>query len=348
MAHTDSSTVERKNKHLTQTERGEIQGLHKQGLGPRAIARELGRPASTIKRELDRGSVEQLGSNLKVTRKYFADTSQCVYETNRQNCGRKRRWLMEAASPFLGWAVKKMLQEKWSPDVCVGRARAQGDWEVPIPCTRTLYTYIDDGLLDVKNIDLHLKVRRSTKKRRSRQHKKVLGPSIEERESDVDTRGTVGHWEIDTVRGKRTKGQALLTLTERSTRKEIVRRLSEPTAEAVNAALTDLFKGYGHQAPSIFQTITADNGGEFSDLHDWCQHQNVRAYFAHPYASFERGTNERHNELLRRFIPKGKAIQEIPDETIERAEAWTNELPRKILGYQTPDEAFEAAIQGAG
>ncbi|MFB4161289.1 IS30 family transposase [Geomicrobium sp. JSM 1781026] len=96
---------------------------------------------------------------------------------------------------------------------------------------------------------------------------------------------------------------------------------------AVNVALTEVLVGYGDRASSLFQTITADNGNEFSDLHTYCQSKGIRVYFAHPYVAFERGTNERHNELLRRFIPKGKAIHSVPDKNIEQAEKWVNKLP---------------------
>ena len=349
MAPPDFSTENRKNKHLSTYERGQIAAYWKEGWSFRAMGRALGRASSTIKREVDRGSVDQRDTTWKRSKTYFPDTGQRVYEENRQRCGRKRHHLVEKAGSFLAWATTQMLQEKWSPDVCVGRARQQGGWEhAAIPSTRTLYTYIDAGLLDVKNIDLALKVRRSAKKQGGRQHQKVLGPSIDERDPEVETRETAGHWEIDTVRGTRSRDEALLTLVERATRQVLVRRLPEPTAAAVNEALNGVWTAYGEEVPTIFQTMTADNGSEFSELHAWSQTREVSVYFAHPYASYERGTNERHNGLLRRWIKKGQAIWKVTDETITRAEQALNQLPRKILGYQTPQEAFDIAFPGAG
>lgn len=90
----------------------------------------------------------------------------------------------------------------------------------------------------------------------------------------------------------------------------------------------------------VFKTITADNGSEFSELSDQGQGLGIDVYFSRPYASWERGTNERHNGLIRRFIKKGQAIHTYTDERIDDVENWMNTLPRKILNYQTPGEAF--------
>src|SRR5699024_8552254 len=137
MAHPDSSIVNRKHKHLSKYERGQIEAYRKEGWSFRAMGRSLGRPASTIKREVARGTVEQRDSNWKISKKYFPDTGQRVYEENRQKCGRKRQYLVEASQTFLDWATGKMLNEKWSPDVCVGRAKVQSDGDVLIPSTRS-------------------------------------------------------------------------------------------------------------------------------------------------------------------------------------------------------------------
>src|SRR5699024_5843689 len=229
-------------------------------------------------------------------------------------------------------------EEKWSPDVVVGYAKRLGKFEY-VPSTKTLYNWIDEGKLSVINMDLAMKLRRSTKKAKSRKHKKVLGTSIEERPESIETREEFGHWEIDTVLGHKSNDDALLTLVERRTRHKIIRRIPSKTAPAVTDALQDIFSEYP-DAQNVFKSITADNGSEFSELSDQGKKLGIDVYFSRPYASWERGKNERHNGLIRRFIKKGQPIDSYSDERIDDVENWMNTLPRKILDYQTPGEAF--------
>lgn len=188
-----------------------------------------------------------------------------------------------------------------------------------------------------------MKLRRSTKSKKSRKHKKVLGTSIEERPESIETRETFGHWEIDTVLGHKSKDEALLTLVERKTRHKIIKRISSKTAPSVTDALQDIFAGF-QEVQEVFKSITSDNGSEFSELSDQCEELQIDVYFAHPYASWERGSNERHNGLIRRFIKKGQPIHTYTDECIDNVANWMNTLPRKILGYLTPRESFEKFV----
>jgi IS30 family transposase len=208
-------------------------------------------------------------------------------------------------------------------------------------CTKTLYHYIDLGALPVKNIDLPLKVRRKTKTKRIRCNKKILGASIGERPPHIDKREEFGHWEIDTVLGHRQKGAALLTLTERKTRKEHIIKIERKATEGVHIAIQQLKDIYDTSFPYVFKTITSDNGSKFSELSQSIGIEQVKAYYTHPYTSSERGTNERHNGLIRRFIPKGKSIDDLDDTLIAYVENWCNTLPRKILGYHSPNDRYE-------
>src|SRR5690606_10225970 len=228
MAHSHNNTKERTFEHLSAISRGQIQALHKQGKTLQAIADEIGCHKSTISRELKRGSVTQRRSDLSEHTVYFPDTGQAVYEKNRSRCGAKYKLVV--ASEFIQFAVEKMQQDHWSPDAVCGYVKAQNQFENATVCTKTLYHYIDLGLLPVKNIDLPLKVSRNTKSKRIRQHKKILGTSIEQRPAHIDEREEFGHWEIDTVLGSRTKGAALLTLTERKTRNEHILKIDRKTA----------------------------------------------------------------------------------------------------------------------
>lgn len=339
MARSHHNTKKRTFTHLTEFDRGQIQALRKQGKTLQAIADEIGCHISTISRELKRGSVTQRRSDLTEYQAYFAEVGQRIYESNRSRCGAKYKLVQ--ASEFIQYAVEKIQKDHWSPDAVCGYAKTQKLFDGrDMVCTKTLYRYIELGLLPVKNLDLPSKVSRNTKKKRVRQHKKVLGTSIEQRPAHIDKREEFGHWEIDTVLGSRSKGSAvLLTLTERKTRKEHILKMHQRTSECVNLAIQTLKQMYGSLFPSLFKTITADNGSEFSELSKALE-ANQAVYYTHPYTSCERGTNERHNGLIRRFIPKGKSLDDIDEKQIAYVENWCNTLPRKILGYRSPQKVF--------
>src|SRR5699024_797902 len=167
---------------------------------------------------------------------------------------------------FNAYAEKKILKENWSPDAVVGYARKHDKFPY-IPSTKTLYNWIDEGRLSIINMDLAMKLRRTTKKSKSRAHKRKLGKSIEKRPEHIDNRKEFGHWEIDTVLGHKSKDEALITLIERKTRHKIIRRISSKTASAVTKAMTEIFNEF-EDVKSVFRTITADNGSEFSELSD--------------------------------------------------------------------------------
>ncbi|MGM0471712.1 MAG: IS30 family transposase, partial [Bacillota bacterium] len=153
-------------------------------------------------------------------------------------------------------------------------------------------------------------------------------------------------WEIDTVIGKKNKSDSvLLTMTERMTRKEIIRKITGKTVTAVQNEITTLINQAGDSFSKVFKSFTCDNGSEFSELSSIEEITNTKVYYTHSYSSWERGTNERHNGLIRRFIPKGKSISEFSIETITKVQNWCNTLPRKILDYLTPDEAFEDQLK---
>src|SRR5699024_10915574 len=144
--------------------------------------------------------------------------------------------------------------------------------------------------------------------------------------------------------GHKSNDNALLTLVERNTRHKIIKRITSKSAPAVTEALNDIFANYP-DVQKIFKTITWDNGLEFSELSEQGKAFRVDVYFAHPYASWERGSNERHNGLIRRFIKKGQPIHRYCDEQIDSVAAWMKTLPRKFLGYLNPHEAFAQFVE---
>ena len=344
MDYSNNSTNLRKNKHLNYEERMVIQIRLKDGFTPYKIAKELGRPINTVLNEIKRGTTKQIIQNKKTIEVYFADTGEAVYNKNRQNSCRSYKRL--ECSEFINYAVDKIKTDTWSLDACVGQALETKRFKrSQVVCTKTLYNYIDLGLLPIHNIDLPLKLHRNTKPGRVRRNKKKLGKSIEERPADINTREEFGHWEIDTVIGEKSgNDNVLLTIVERQTRNAVVRQIASKTAEAVTEELKKLQKLFGQQFSLIFKTITGDNGSEFADLSNIEAVTGTQVYFTHPYSSFEKGTNERHNGLIRRFIPKGKRMADYNVSDIAFIEDWMNTLPRKILGYKTPEELFEKQL----
>lgn len=336
-------TESRKYKHLNFEERVLIQIRLKDGFSPYCIAKELGRARNTILHEIRRGTVPQI-KQYKTVHMYLADAGKAIYERNRQNCQRKNQRLM--CNAFIAFVCKKVLEEHWSLDACYGYANYNRLFSrTEMVCTKTLYNYVDAGLLRVKKLDLPVKVRLNTKPKRTRANKIKLGRSISERPAYIEARQEFGHWEIDTVIGSKSKDdEVLLTLVERMTRHMIARKIPNKGASAVNEGLTSLKSEYGDQFDRVFKTITSDNGLEFSDLSKLEETGKTKVYFTHPFTSCERGTNERHNGLLRRFIPKGKRIDGYFIDEIAFINDWCNSLPRKILGYKTPEELFEIQL----
>ena len=189
------------------------------------------------------------------------------------------------------------------------------------------------------------KLKRNTKIHRIRKNKKKLGRSIEQRPQEVNKRDVFGHWECDLVLGHKTKDdEVLLTLSERMSREFLIIKIPDKTAASVMNAFKSLREQYNEHWNDIFKTITTDNGSEFADLSQLEDISKSLVYYAHPYTSCDKGTVERHNGLIRRFIPKGDYIHNYSLQQIIDIETWCNSLPRKILAYHTPDEIFEREL----
>ena len=340
MDNPDYTIEHRKGQHLSSEERHDIEVHLRDGWSTYKIAKHLGRPYNTIKNEIQRGTV--LLYDGKVSR-YKAKAGEKKYKENRRSSTRKYRCLETV--PFLRYVEKMVREEEWSLDACWGHALESGLFRrEEMVCTKTLYNYVDLGLIDLKNIDLPEKVSRNTKKRKVHKDKKKLGDSIDLREESVEDRKDFGNWEIDSVLGKKQpKEPCVMTLTERKLRVSIWLKLPNHSADAMMEAMEKLKAEYGAHFSSVFQSITADNGSEFTRLSE-LKENDVKVYFAHPYSSWERGTNECHNRMLRRFIPKGKSIADYSEEDIQFFADRINALPRKILGYRTPEELFEQEL----
>ncbi len=336
-------------KHLTYEERVKIEAYKVLEYSNRAIARFLKRAPQTINNAVQRATVRTIKQRQihhdKVYEydqySYSAEADHQTYLRNRQNSGRRPKWL--ACDSFTNWADRKILKKGWSPDIIVGRATKDNLFPSNlIPSTSTLYHWIDRGIMKTKNIDLLEKVSRKLRSNSPshRENRRVLGPSIEDRPEEVDARKCFGHWEIDTLIGAKAKDDpVLLTLVERKTRFEIMLKIDQQDQPKVDLAMNNLYEQLGNQAEDIFKTITSDNGSEFAGIYEMLKGV-TDVFFAHPYASHERGTKENQHKLVRRFIPKSKRLKEISARTINRIQQWMNNFPRKILNYQTAKEVF--------
>ena len=215
---------------------------------------------------------------------------------------------------------------------------------------RTIRNNIASGeIYDIKPKDMiYNKVHKERNKDKKIYEKVPPEKSINYRPERANTREEYGHWEGDLVIGKRKKGAVLFTLTERKTREEIIMKLPSKEAKEVAKALDVLEKIYKKEFSKKFKTITFDNGAEFRNwkiLEKSYDKRKTKArtqvYYAHPYCSGERGSNENGNRLIRRFIPKGTDITLISEEFIKQIENWINNYPRAMFKYKSTNQILE-------
>jgi transposase, IS30 family len=332
-------TERRQGQHLQREERGAIQRLHRMGWSLREIARQVNCSASTVHNELRRGTPPRTGSRGR-SPGYSAKWGQAVYRANRVRCHKPHSAV--SCSAFINWVVRQVRVRDWSLDACVGHARLQKLFkECEMVSTKTLYNELWAGNLPLSLFEVPDILKRRYTKGKSRVHKRPKGPSIEQRPAVVDARTEIGHWEADTVVGLRSGKEAVIfTLAERVSDNYIAVRIPSKTSEAIQDAMQNLHAEYGDHFSDVFKSITADNGSEFEDFTNVKQ-WGTDIYFAHPYTSWERPVNERHNGLLRRYIPKGVSIEKFSPEQVLSFADELNGRPRKRLGYRTPEELFD-------
>lgn len=340
------TTVRRKYKHLNERDRYRLEGYLESGLNPKEIAHKLNCHISTVYREIKRGEVKRISSELIEYKAYRANTAHADYEEKVTN--RAHPLKIEKYNDLANYIQKKISKHRYSPDVIIGELRRERrNFEGTI-CTKTLYNYIDKEVFEgITNYTLWEK-----RKRRKRRYKQVQrislknkgSRSIEERPERVNKRLEYGHWEGDSIIGQRNgRKDALFTLSERMTREQIILKIESASQESILKALNKLEHKYGSYFREKFKSITLDNGREFLDWEGIERSglngkRRTLVYFAHPYSSWERGTNENQNKMIRRFIPKGTDISKLSHKDIKRIEEWMNKYPRKILGYRTPNE----------
>lgn len=310
-------------QQLTREQRYQIYALLKAGHNQTEIAALLGVHKSTISRELRRN---------RGGRGYRPKQAQQRAEGRKQT---QRRAAATRIAPPTWAVVEACLRHDWSPAQVSGYLKLQRQ---PSVSPERIYQHIYADKAQGGDLHSHLRCRKRRRKRYGsydRRGQIPPRPSIEHRPRIVETRRRLGDWEADTIIGQNHQG-AILSLTERRSRLCLLQRLPCRTAEAVTQAMCRLLQPLAEQV----HTITSDNGKEFA------HHQVIAAalqagfYFAHPYSSWERGTNENTNGLVRQYFPKKSDFSKISDAEIARVMERLNNRPRKTLGYRTPNQVF--------
>lgn len=305
---------------LTREQRYQIYALVKAGHNQTRIASIVGCHKSTVSRELSRnrgrrGYRPKQAHDLTVARHQAAYRPRIAAQT---------------------WdKVEAMLRQQWSPEQIAGRLKLEGQSRVS---HERIYQHIYSDKRAGGTLHLSLRCRKVRRKRygmRSRRGQIPNRVSIEARPKVVDARARVGDWEADTIIGTAHR-QAILSLVERKSKLVRLKKVKRNTAKLVASASLALLS----TVRARVHTITSDNGREFSHHERIASGLRAKFYFAHPYASWERGLNENTNGLVRQYFPKKSDFSKITDRQIEKVVERLNNRPRKTLGYKTPNEVF--------
>jgi IS30 family transposase len=309
---------------LAQGERYVMARMMHQGYSYRAIAEVLDRAVSTISRERQRNVTHHDGH-------YRAEKAQQYAIARRSRTRKKSQYGLEE------WAqVTGLLERKWSPEQIAGRAHAM---RKTCMSKETIYRYIRRERRAGGQTWRHLRiVSKFGRKRRgspATRGRLVGKRHISERPKAVELRVRIGHWEGDTVMGSDMR-HCVLTLVERASGYVIIKKLTARTKEQAAAALKQAIKEVRRKV----RTITLDNGTEFHDYDRVEAECAVKFYFATPYHSWERGTNENTNGLIRQYLPKGMCMRQVTQQDCDTIAAELNNRPRRRLGFKTPSERF--------
>lgn len=324
--------------YMTERERYQLEAYLRAGKPKAWIAREMGFCRQTIYNEIHRGRYLHTVKWWDEWR-YAAEIGQKNHDYNQTAKGRPIKlgkhhdYARRLEALMLGVQPDGTVdrRKRYSPYAALAIAGKEG-FHISV-CTATLYSYIDKGVfLHLTNKDLWQR-RKKRKYRPVQRIAHVHLPSIETRPQTINDRAEPGHWEMDLVVGKAQSKAALLTLTERQSRREIIVKIPDKTGDSVLRALTRI------DAP--IQTISTDNGPEFlaySKMRTILPNLQ-KVYYCHSYAAWEKGTNEIHNRMIRRWYPKGTDFTQIDQAELSDLADWMNRYPRRVLEGRSPEEA---------
>ena len=305
---------------LTREARYQIYVLLKAGHNQTQIAMLIGCHKSTISRELTRN---------RGKKGYRPTQAQALTRRRQRQCHQPRIAIDT-------WqTVERLIRQDWSPQQIAGRLRLE---QQPRVSPERIYLYIYADKRRGGHLHRHLRSQKAQRRRDRGYQRRGQIPnrvSIEERPAIVARKSRLGDWEGDTIVGAQRKS-ALLSLTERKSKLQQLCKLANKSAAELRAQSIALLTPL---AAKVF-TITVDNGKEF------CEHEAIatalqaRIYFAHPYASWERGLNENSNGLVRQYFRKGCDLSKLTEAEVQRVVELLNNRPRKTLGYRTPNEIF--------
>lgn len=333
------------NKKLTYTDRLKIETLYNQKVPVKVIADTIGFSYQAIYKELKKGFYVHRNSDWTEITKYSCDKAQQKTDYRQSSKGVPLK--LGNDYEFVSF-VEEKIKQHYSPGAIIGMIKQEGIEFKTNVCRATLYSYIDKGLfLNVTNKDLLRKGQEKKKKHRTVRAKRACaGDSIEKRPKYIDERSEFGHWELDTVIGKRKKGEVLFVLTERMTRYEIIYKAKDKTALSLVKFLNKIERQYKSFFPQIFKTVTVDNGSEFAlceEMESSVLYKNkkrTKFYYCHPYSSWERGSNENQNAFIRRFIPKGTSLEPISQKRIDEIAHFINTYPRELFDFNNSENLF--------
>ena len=324
--------------HLSDVEREEIAQMYYAGESFSEIARKLGRHKSTISREIKRNRM-RFGNLNRVVWRYFSGGGNDRYRQRRLLAKQKVPHVLDDRQ-LLDY-VKRGLTQRWSPEQIAGRIRLDYPRDRAMRVSHeTIYQWLrKDKSLGGK---WYLCLRQSHKRRRKkygstlRKYRIQNRTPISKRPKVANERKRIGDWEGDTMEGQNRQGK-LLTLVDRKSRFTIALKLDHKQSTSTIKAIE---RAFNHLPKSARRTLTLDNGTEFTHFEILEERQGTKVYFANPYASWERGTNENTNGLIRQYFPKKTDFKQISTQRLAAAVIQLNNRPRKCLNWRTPKEVF--------
>jgi len=308
-------------KHLSQVERYQIYALMKAGHDQTQIAKLLDRHKSTISRELSRNR------GLKGYRPKQACATATKRSEKSRNAATMPPWVAEQAAC--------LLKLQWSPEQIAGKLPVSHE---------TLYQHVYSDKARGGTLWKNLRCQKQKRKRyaggRDRRGQIPHRRPLSDRPSHIEARKQVGHWECDTVIGANHKG-AIVTMVERKSGFGVIVKVAHKTSDLVSRAIVEGLQPFADRV----KTLTYDNGKEFAAHIQIDQALKSTGYFASPFASWERGSNENFNGLLRQYVPKKRSMNTVDEDEITMIQNRLNNRPRKRLGFKTPSEVFHQSLK---